>query len=74
MASNGGRRPHFFLVSRTFGRWHGIGPGVYYEGERIMLHTWARYFRLPYHRGFKWRFHLRVKHGHMVSRVNVGNG
>ena len=52
----------------------GIGPWVYIERGDFVLHAWARWFRLPWHRGFKWRIYLRIPHGHMVSRVSVGNG
>jgi len=54
------------FVSRTFGRWHGLGPWIYFERGGFMLHAWARYFRLEWHRGFKWRVCLRVRHRYVA--------
>jgi hypothetical protein len=52
----------------------GYGPSLYIQRGGFLLHTWAKWFHMPYHRGFKWRLHLVIPHGHMRSRVNVGNG
>lgn len=68
---NDSRRKSLHASVRSVG---GVGPALYVEYGGFRLHTWAKWFTMPYHRGFKWRFSLVVPHGHMVSRVHIGNG
>jgi hypothetical protein len=48
------------VVSRTFGRWHAVGPYAYVERGGFMLHLWFRYFRLPWQHGLRWGYTLRI--------------
>ena len=57
------RREHVMsggIVSRTFGRWHALGPYIYVERGGFMLHAGARWFRLEYQRGPHWWLTLRI--------------
>lgn len=49
------------FLSRTFGRWHALGPYVYAERGGFMLHLWFRWFRLEYQHGLRWGYTLRVR-------------
>lgn len=48
------------IVSRTFGRWHALGPYLYFERGRFMLHVWLRWFRLDWQHGLRWGYTLRI--------------
>jgi hypothetical protein len=49
------------LVSRTFGRWHALGPYIYAERGGFMLHAGVRWFRLDYQHGLRWWWTLRLR-------------
>jgi hypothetical protein len=49
------------IVSKTFGRWHALGPYLYLERGGFMLHFYARWFRLPEQQGWHWGASLRLR-------------
>lgn len=56
------------MLSRTFGHWHALCPFLYIERGGFLLHLWLRYFRLPYHQGWRWGYTLWVRYRLMGGR------
>lgn len=52
---------HGAVLSRTFGRWHALGPALYVQVGDRYLHFYARWFRLPYQHGWYWSFAVRSR-------------
>ena len=45
-----------------------IGPWLYVERGGFLLHFYARYFRDPWDRGFRWGLSLHVRHRYVLRR------
>lgn len=54
--------------SRTFGKWHALGPWLCVERGPLMLHFYARWFRLPYQHGWHWGLTFRAGRSHAFHR------